>query len=176
GYFIQSIWLLHLAARADGRVGAPRLGFSSEHWPELVKAAGVMLVGQVAMSFVGPIDQYTAANLGANANATLGYASRLLSLLLGLGAASVGRAALPVLADVQRRGDAERACKLALRWSAVLGGGGALVALVGWWLAPWMGRLLVERGAFTAEGRRTVAQVLRWGLLHLRVYLGVVVL
>ena len=27
-------------------------------------AAGVMLIGQVAMSFVGPLDQYAAANLG----------------------------------------------------------------------------------------------------------------
>src|SRR3546814_4085494 len=85
--------------------GRPRLSMSSHQWPDLVKAAGVMLVGQIAMSFVGPIDQYTAAGLGANANATLGYASRLLSLLLGLGAASVGRAALPVLADIQARGD-----------------------------------------------------------------------
>ncbi|PAX93051.1 hypothetical protein CKW47_20615, partial [Bordetella pertussis] len=33
----------------------------------------------------------------------LGYASRLLSLVLGIGAVSVGRAALPVLADVQSR-------------------------------------------------------------------------
>ena len=76
-------------------------------------AAGVMLIGQVAMSFVGPLDQYAAANLGANANATLGYASRLLSLILGIGAVSVGRAALPVLADVQSRGDTARARSMA---------------------------------------------------------------
>ncbi|MFA5489560.1 MAG: lipid II flippase MurJ, partial [Candidimonas sp.] len=75
GYFIQSVWLLWLAARADGMWGRPRFGFSAHQWPDLVKAAGIMLVGQVAMSFVGPIDQYTAANLGANANATLGYAA-----------------------------------------------------------------------------------------------------
>src|SRR5690606_101869 len=176
GYFIQSIWLLHLAARADGRVGAPRLGFSSEHWPELVKAAGVMLVGQVAMSFVGPIDQYTAANLGANANATLGYASRLLSLLLGLGAASVGRAALPVLADVQRRGDAERARSLALKWSLLMAAGGAGVTLIGWWLSPWLVALVFERGAFTTADTLRVAEVMRWGLLQLPFYFGVLIL
>ena len=28
------------------------------YWPELMGAAGVMLIGQVAMSFVGPLDQY----------------------------------------------------------------------------------------------------------------------
>ena len=176
GYTIQSVWLLHLAAKADGRVGRPQLGFNAHYWPDLVKAAGVMLIGQVAMSFVGPIDQYTAANLGANANATLGYASRLLSLMLGLGAASVGRAALPVLADVQRRGDADRARSLALKWSVLMAAGGALVTLVGWWLAPWMVSLLFERGAFTAQDTMQVASVVRWGLLQMPFYFGVLVL
>ncbi|TEA77539.1 murein biosynthesis integral membrane protein MurJ [Allopusillimonas ginsengisoli] len=176
GYLIQSIWLLKLAARADGMWGRPRLTLSSQHWPDLVKASGVMLLGQIAMSFVGPIDQYTAANLGANANATLGYASRLLSLLLGVGAASVGRAALPVLADIQSRGDAERARTTALKWSMLmlLAGGG--VTLIGWVLAPWGVAFLFERGAFTAENTVVVAQVLRWGLLQLPFYFGVLVL
>src|SRR5690606_36909972 len=71
GILIQSVWLLWLAAKADQMWGRPRVSFTAHQWPDLVKAAGVMLVGQVAMSFVGPIDQYTAANLGANANATL---------------------------------------------------------------------------------------------------------
>src|SRR3546814_14384087 len=104
-----------------------------------------MLVGQIAMSFVGPIDQYTAAGLGANANATLGYASRLLSLLLGLGAASVGRAALPVLADIQARGDQHRARSTALKWSVLMVLAGAVVTAVGWLLAPWGVALLFER-------------------------------
>lgn len=176
GYSIQSAWLLWLAYRADGMWGRPRLGFGSHQWPDLVKAAGVMLIGQVAMSFVGPIDQYTAANLGANANATLGYATRLLSLLLGVGAASVGRAALPVLADIQGRGDRVRARSTALKWSVLMLGGGALVTLVGWAAAPWGVSLLFERGAFTAEDTAIVAQVLRWGLLQMPFYFGVLIL
>ncbi|MFT0851532.1 lipid II flippase MurJ [Achromobacter sp. F4_2707] len=176
GYAIQSVWLLRLANRADGGWGRLRLGFNAHYWPDLVKAAGVMLVGQIAMSFVGPIDQYTAANLGANANATLGYAARLLSLLLGLGAASVGRAALPVLADVQRRGDASRARQLALKWSVLMALAGAVVMAVGWLLAPWMVSLLFERGAFSAQDTQRVAEVMRWGLLQLPFYFGVLVL
>ncbi|AEC20677.1 hypothetical protein PT7_2137 [Pusillimonas sp. T7-7] len=176
GYTIQSAWLLWLAARADGMWGRPRLGMSSHQWPDLVKAAGVMLVGQIAMSFVGPIDQYTAAGLGANANATLGYASRLLSLLLGLGAASVGRAALPVLADIQARGDQHRARSTALKWSVLMVLAGAVVTAVGWLLAPWGVALLFERGAFTADDTVVVAQVLRWGLLQMPFYFGVLIL
>lgn len=176
GYLIQSAWLLWLASRADGMWGRPRLGFSAHQWPDLVKAAGVMLVGQVAMSFVGPIDQYTAANLGENANATLGYAARLLSLVLGLGAASVGRAALPVLADVQSRGDAAHARHVALKWSVWMLAAGAVAAAMGWLLAEWGVALLFERGAFTAQDTQAVAQVLRWGLLQLPFYFGVLIL
>lgn len=176
GYLIQSVWLLWLASRADGLWARPMFSLQSGHWPALVKAAGVMVLGQIAMSFVGPIDQYTAANLGANANATLGYAARLLSLVLGIGAASVGRAALPVLADIQGRGDAVHARKTALKWSVLMLVTGAAITLIGWFLAPWGVALLFQRGAFTAENTQTVAHVLRWGLLQLPFYFGVLIL
>ncbi|CAM4011576.1 Virulence factor MviN [Bordetella tumulicola] len=177
GYAIQAVWLAWLAARADkGFWGSPRLSLQSPHWPELLSAAGIMLVGQVAMSFVGPLDQYTAANLGDNANATLGYASRLLSLLLGIGAVSVGRAALPVLADIQSRGDAVRARAMALKWSGLMLGAGAVAVAIAWVLAPWGVALLYERGAFTADNTQAVAEVLRWGLLQLPFYFGVLIL
>ena len=176
GFMIQSVWLLWLASRADGMWGRPRFSFQAQQWPDLVKAAGVMLLGQVAMSFVGPIDQYTAANLGSNANATLGYASRLLSLILGVGAASVGRAALPVLADIQGRGDPQRARAMALKWSLLMLLAGGAVTLAGWFLAPWGVSFLYERGAFTAQDTQAVAHVLRWGLLQLPFYFGVLIL
>ena len=97
GFIAQAVWIVALAARADAAGwGIPRLSFRSEEWPTLFNAMGIMLIGQIAMSFVGPLDQYAAATIGNHANSTMGYASRLLSLLLGIGAASVGRAALPV--------------------------------------------------------------------------------
>lgn len=176
GYVIQCFWQLKLAARADGMWGRPRLGLESPAWSGMLAAAGVMIVGQVAMSFVGPIDQYTAANLGQHANATLGYATRLLALVLGVGAASVGRAALPVLADVQRQGDMARARTMALKWSLAMLCAGAAATALGWLLAPWGVALLFERGAFTAQDTLEVAQALRWGLLQLPFYFGVLVL
>ena len=177
GYLVQTLWLLWLARRADFNIwGAPLLSARSPHWPELVRAAGIMLVGQVAMSFVGPLDQYAAANLGGNANATLGYAARLLSLVLGIGAVSVGRAALPVLADVQARGDGARARIMALKWSMGMLVSGAGTVAAGWLLAPWAVALLFERGAFTAEDTQAVADVFRFGLLQLPFYFGVLIL
>ncbi len=176
GYAIQAVWQDVLARRADRVPARPRLSRRAPQWSSLAAAAGIMLVGQLAMSFVGPIDQYTAARLGANANATLGYAARLLSLMIGLGAASVGRAALPVLADIQARGDAAHARAMALKWSFALLAIGAVAVLIGWWLAPWLVSLLFERGAFTAQDTAAVAHVLRWGMLQLPFYFGVLIL
>lgn len=176
GYVVQSVWLLWLANRADATGFRPRLSLKADQWPDLVKAAGIMLVGQVAMSFVAPIDQYTAANLGGNANATLGYANRLLSLALGLGAASVGRAALPVLADVYSRGDHARARRMAVQWSLWMLLCGAVCVVIGWVLAPWAVALLFERGEFSAQDTVAVASALRWGLIQLPFYFGVLVL
>ncbi|CAM5179517.1 Peptidoglycan biosynthesis protein MviN/MurJ (Putative lipid II flippase) OS=Castellaniella defragrans OX=75697 GN=HNR28_001803 PE=4 SV=1 [Castellaniella defragrans] len=176
GYALQSVLVEWLALRADGVRVRPHLHRESPQWSSLAAAAGIMLIGQLAMSFVGPIDQYTAAGLGQNANATLGYAARLLSLLIGLGAASVGRAALPVLSDVQARGDAAHARAMALKWSAVMLLVGAAVVALGWWLAPWGVAILFERGAFTAQNTVMVAHVLRWGLLQIPFYFGVLIL
>lgn len=176
GYVVQSGSLYYLAGRADGFLGRPVPGFKAEQWPALAQAAGIMLIGQIAMSFVGPIDQYTAASLGDNANATLGYASRFIALMLGVGAASVGRAALPVLADVMRRGEAERARAIALKWSVMMVFIGLAIAAVAAWLAPLGVSLLYERGAFTAADTLRVSAALRWGLLQLPFYFGVLVL
>lgn len=176
GYVIQSAWLLWLASRADHVSVRPRLGFQSPYWPQLAAVAGIMLVGQVAMSVVGPLDQYTAAQLGQNANATLGYANRILALLLGLGAVSVGRAALPVLSDIYSRGDAAHGRRMALKWSFLMLGMGMAAALIGWLLAPWGVGVLFERGAFTSQDTMRVAGVFRWGLLQMPFYFGVLVL
>lgn len=176
GYALQSVLVEWMARRADAVPVRPRWRRSAPQWNSLAAAAGIMLVGQLAMSFVGPVDQYAAARLGGNANATLGYAARLLSLLIGLGAASVGRAALPVLSDVQARGDAAHARQMALRWSAVMLAVGTGVVLVGWALAPWGVSLLFERGAFTAQDTLVVAHVLRWGLLQIPFFFGVLIL
>lgn len=176
GYIVQCVWLYVLAQRADQVSVRPQWGWQAEQWPALMQAATIMLIGQVAMSFVGPVDQYAAAQLGGNANATFGYANRFISLMLGVGAASVGRAALPVLADIISQGDTQRARSMALRWSLLMVLAGLVVALVAWVLAPWGIALLYERGAFSAADTAKVAGVLRWGVMQLPFYFGVLVL
>jgi len=81
-----------------------------------------------------------------------------------------------VLADIQSRGDAQRARATALKWSVLMLAAGAAVTAAGWLLAPWGVGLLFERGAFTAQDTIAVAHVVRWGLLQLPFYFGVLIL
>ncbi|WP_432786282.1 lipid II flippase MurJ [Oligella sp. MSHR50489EDL] len=178
GYLVQTLILQVLAARAEPNRPwfKPSISLSSPYWSAVISAAGVMLVGQVAMSFVGPLDQMIAAKLGENANATLGYAARVLSLIIGLGAASVGRAALPVLADVQAQGEYAKARSMALKWALGMMAAGVLVVALLWVLSPWLVQLLFQRGAFSAENTASVTSVMRYGLLQLPFYFGVLIL
>ena len=177
GLAAQAGWTAWLAAKTGAAGwGSIRLSFRSAEWPTLVNAMGIMLIGQIAMSFVGPLDQYAAATIGNHANSTMGYASRLLSLLLGIGAASVGRAALPVLADIQSGGDSVRARSMALKWSVLMLAAGCATVAVAWILTPIGVELLFQRGAFTAADTVIVSSVLRWGLLQVPFFFGVLVL
>lgn len=177
GYILQTVALSYMANKAEGeRWILPRLSLHSAHWKDLLQAAGFMLIGQIALSFVAPMDQMFAAQIGNNANATMGYASRLISVVIGIGAASVGRAALPVLADVQHRGEAQKAKKIALKWSLAMVGLGLLALVIAWFVAPFAVKLVLEHGAFTAQDTVNVAQAMRFGLMQIPFYFGVLIL
>lgn len=176
GLIAQTVWTWRLAWRADGAKVMPRFSLRSPHWPELYKSVSVMAAGQFVMSFITPLDQYTAAQLGDGAVATLGYANRVTALLLGIGAIAVARAALPVLANLQAAGQPIQARIVALKWAALMLGMGTLVALFAWGLAPWGIKLLFERGAFTAENTWLVVEVFRWGLIQMPFFFSGLVL
>jgi murein biosynthesis integral membrane protein MurJ len=176
GFVLQTAWLVQLARRADGQSARPRYSWRSPHWSEFYKAAGIMAIGQFVMSFITPLDQYFAAQLGDSAIATLSYANRVVALLLGLGSMAVARAILPVLSAIATEGDGRRARSVALRWSGILFVLGGLTMALGWLLAPQIIRTLFERGAFTAQDSVVVAAVLRWSLLQVPFYFAGLVL
>jgi putative peptidoglycan lipid II flippase len=176
GMFAHAVWAWGLANRADGASVLPRFALQSSQWPEFYKAFGVMAAGQFVMSFIVPLDQFTAIQLGEGSVATLGYANRLMALLIGVGAVAIARGALPTIAELQASNNAARAREVALKWAALLLVAGIFVVIAGWALAPWMVRILFERGAFTAEDTQSVVDVFRYGLLQLPFYFSGIVL
>lgn len=176
GFALQVLALSVAAHRIDGIRWVGRAAVTSPYWPELVGAIGVMAVGQVIMSFVTPVDQYFAAQLGEGAVATLGYANRLLSLGLSVGAMAIARASMPVFAGIVARGDAGYAASMARRWSMVMLIVGFCIVVVGWLFAPLAVRLVFQHGAFVARDTQAVTDCLRWGLFQIPGYFGGLVL
>ena len=162
-----------LATRHE--IGVPSFSFSSPHWQWFWRGFGIMSVGQALMSFTGILDQFFAANLGEGAIATLGFANRVLSLILSIGAMAISRATLPVFSRAQA--EERTAIKLvAKRWVRIAFVLGTLFLFGSWPLTRWIVEMLFQRGAFTAYDTAVVSDVLRYGLFQIPFYFAGLVL
>ncbi len=174
GFALHLICLaIPLVQRSE--IDAPRFSRLSPHWPAFWQGFGVMLLGQALMSLINVIDQFFAASLGNGAIATLGYANRVIALILGIGATAVSRATLPVFSHANAS-DGAQAHRVATHWARLLFLLGFLSTFVGWWLAPSAIALLFERGAFSAADTQAVAEVFRYGLAQIPFYFAGLVL
>lgn len=158
-----------------GELEGPRFTRRSPQWIPFWQGFGIMLGGQVFMGITGIIDQFFAAHFGAGAIATLGYANRILALIIGMGAMAVSRATLPVFSKQQAQGG-RQTHRVAVHWVRLLLALGTVTMLVSWWIAPWGVKLLFERGAFTPQDTVAVVDVLRYGLPQLPFYFAGIVL
>jgi len=174
GVVVQLV-LLMLVQPAGERLPRPVLSWRSPAWRGLMQGFGIVLLGQAIWCAISVADQIMVAPLGPGAIATLGYASRVISLLVGLGATAISRALLPTLSELGTLGHA-RARRVASRWMVALFLAGIAVGVAAWGIAPWGIRLLFQRGSFTAEDTAGVVQVFRCGVLQLPFYFaGIVV-
>jgi peptidoglycan biosynthesis protein MviN/MurJ (putative lipid II flippase) len=162
-----------LARRAE--IEAPRFTLASPYWRAFWQGFGILLAGQALMTLIGFIDLFFAARLGTGAVSVLGYANRILALLLGLGAMVASRAMLPVFSRAEAQVSAQR-WRIVSGWARVLFLAGIAATLIGWQIAPWAVKILFERGAFTAHNSQGVTEVLRYGLTQLPFYFGGLVL
>lgn len=167
---------LHLVSLAiplikQGNIEKPRFTQHAPQWFSFWQGFGIMLAGQLLMSFTTLIDQFFAAHLDTGAIATLSYANRILALILGLGATTISRATLPVFSRIHAVDEENKLRKIASHWTGLLFIIGTLATLVAWWLAPWGVKLLFERGKFIAHDTAVVTEILRYGLVQLPFYL-----
>jgi peptidoglycan biosynthesis protein MviN/MurJ (putative lipid II flippase) len=176
GFFFQALILGALARKTDGIHARFSFSLKSPQWPHMYRAVGVFMIGQFIMSLSTPLDQYFVAGLGDGAIATLGYANRVIALLVSMGAVAISRATLPVLSELLSAGNHARARSIALKWSFLMLAIGVVVAVVMWLLAPMAVALLFERGAFDAANTAAVSSLVRWGAVQLPFYFSVLVL
>jgi peptidoglycan biosynthesis protein MviN/MurJ (putative lipid II flippase) len=154
----------------------PRTSLHSPAWRTIWRGTGVMAAGQFLMSATIVVDQIMVAQLGEGAIATLGYASRVLAIALGLGSMAAARATLPVFSQAVATGQITQVRRQALRWTGVLFLLGLFNTLAGWLIAPWGVSVLFERGAFTPGDTVAVTEAFRYGLAQLPFYFAAIVL
>lgn len=176
GFAVQCAWLARSSPSIGTSNGLLSFGMKAPQWRGLWRGAVIMGAGQLAMSFSQPIDQWFAAGVGSGAIATLGYANRLVSLGMALGATVISRATLPIFAEAASRGEGERIRHYAMGWSGLMLLIGALVATIVWLLSPWLVGLVFERGAFSSADTDAVAAVLRMGVWQVPPYFAGLVL
>ena len=165
--------LVPMARRKE--LEAPAFTRMSPQWTLFWRGFGIMIAGQAFMSLTVIIDQFYAVSLGTGSVATLGYANRILSLILGLAAVAVSRATLPIFSQ-SRPDESGNFHGVAIHWARLMFIVGIAVMLVSYLLAPWAVRLLFERGQFAAGDTIIVADVLRAGLPQLPFYFSCMVL
>jgi peptidoglycan biosynthesis protein MviN/MurJ (putative lipid II flippase) len=176
GYIIQTLVVRTLSVRIDPIRFRPRLTLKAPQWTRVLRAVRVLALGQMVMCCTPVLDQYFVAGFGDGAIATLGYANRVLSLLLSMGALAISQATLPILSDIIGSGDSLRARRTALKWTLLMFSLGGAVSLVAWLLAPHLVALLFQHGAFTAQDTAAVAGLFRWGLAQVPFYFSGLVL
>jgi putative peptidoglycan lipid II flippase len=170
GFILQTILL---GRSSPERLGFGHLGVIAHHWTQLRRAFSIMLLTQVVVTSSNILDQFFAVSMGEGVLASYSYAHRIMALALGLTSVVAGRAMLPVFSSVS---DIRKSYDMATRWAWCFAGLGLLGAVVFFLIADWVVMLLFQRGAFTANDTREVAQILRFLALQMPFYLFAIVM
>lgn len=170
--------LLHLVAlffffRRSPYFGHPTSSLKSEGWNLFQFAFFVMSLSNLIMSVIPFANQSFASMLGEGNVSSLGYATRITALVLGLGAVAIGRAILPILSKTH---EISQKLELALYWYRILFLLGVISGLILWYLSPYIIKILFERGAFTSEDTKIVSSIFRYDLLQIPFYFSGIVL
>ena len=176
GGFVQLLWLMAITRRTSAGLGGLRLGIGAPAWSIVWRGLGAMAVGQFLIFLTVPMEQYFAGHATSGGIAMMSYANRIVSLITGLGTVVLARALLPILSSAVAEGDLDLAKRQAMRWAGISLSLGLAAALVGWFAAETMIRILLQRGAFGAGDTEMVGGLLRLGLLQLPFYLGGIVI
>lgn len=178
GGAVAQVLLLAACTAWYMRLPLPSIRWQHSAWPPLLAALGALLLAQVLQAATSVIDQFWAARAGQGAVSVMGYANRLLFLVLGLGSVAIARVLLPSLARLSaaQPQHIHQARQLAQAWAMRVFGLSMLGTLVLWPLAPWLVATLFERGAFGPADTQRVAAFLQISWLQVPATLAALVL
>ncbi len=153
----------------------PRLGMAMTDLAALARRWGPLMLATLLLSGAGLIDQLMAASLGEGSASALGYGAKLVLAGLHVVTTALGISVLPAYAESALDDPRRLLTRLRRHLVAVI-----LLALPGvaiaWAIAEPVIALLYQRGAFTTDDTRLVADVLAAYAVQLPAYGAVVIL
>lgn len=173
--FVAHLMILRGGLSLKGRMSVPLFSVSSNLWRGFWANFKIVAVGQVLMSAANVLDQIFAANVGAGANSSLGYASRVIGLIISMGALAISRSMLPVFSELLHRENENQVKLIARHWMKWMFLFGLVVVAVVWWMAPYLIEILFERGEFGSSDTIVVAKIMRILLLQIPFYFSAIV-
>ncbi|SDF74785.1 murein biosynthesis integral membrane protein MurJ [Thalassobaculum litoreum] len=172
GTLAEAAIVLSAARRLGYR---PAVSVSRADLADLLRRWGPLFLATLLLSGAGLIDQLMAARLGEGAASALGYGAKLVLAGLHVVTTALGISVLPAYAENALEDPARLFSRLRRHLVAVI-----LLAIPGvgiaWLLSEPVIALLYQRGAFTAEDTKLVAQVLSAYATQLPAFAAVVIL
>lgn len=140
----------------------------AQFWP--------MIASGVLMSSTTIIDNAMAAMLGSGNVAVLNYGNRIVAVIIGLGAISLGTAVLPYFSQMAARRDWAGLRKTKKVYLKLIFAATVPVVLLLAFFSETLIRILFERGAFVHSDTLLVAGVQGFFTLQIPFYIGVILL
>ncbi|MBN8417868.1 MAG: polysaccharide biosynthesis C-terminal domain-containing protein [Verrucomicrobia bacterium] len=137
----------------------------------VLRNAAPFLIGGVAFGSAVVVDQTMAAWLTAGSVAVLGYSEKVCAIVLAVTAGPASDVLFPHFAELVARRDWNGLRKRLFTSAGIIGSAALPMTLAMCFLAPWIVRILFERGAFGPQDTQRVAEVLRYAAFQIPFYI-----
>lgn len=170
GAVMEAVLLTILVARS-GQAFRPRWLGMSVSVRTVLREFTMSVVGSGILSVAILADQYFASLTGPGGVAAYGYGSKIMSVLIGMGALPLGVAVLPHFSTLVRDRDWRHLRRILLQWSGLVLALSVPAAILCGLYADDLIRILFQRGAFSAEDTHLVGAIQMYLVLQLPFYL-----
>jgi putative peptidoglycan lipid II flippase len=137
----------------------------------VLRNAVPFLIGGVAFGSAVVVDQTMAAWLTAGSVAVLGYSDKVCAIVLAVTAGPASDVLFPHFAELVARRDWNGLRKRLFASAGIIVSASLPMTLAMCFLAPWIVRILFERGAFGPQDTQRVAEVLRYAAFQIPFYI-----
>ena len=166
GVLLEAV-LLGVALARRGHSLAPRWHGVTPAFRKVRAQYGACIASAFMVSGMGLVDQAFASTLGPRSNSALSYGSKLVGLVLSLGASAIGTAILPQLSKMVALKNWDGIRRFLRFYAGVILAVSIPATLILIGMSTYLVRLLYQHGSFNAEDTSLVVKVQVFYLLRI---------